>query len=51
MQYKTRATTLAGRKTTNFKTHWAFFVFSQFFLFLGKPGSLELPVSFYLNFL
>ena len=51
MQYKTRATTRAGRKATTFKTHWAFFVFSQFFLFLGKPGPLELPVSFYLNFL
>ena len=45
--YETNKT--RGGKSTNFKTHLAFFCFWSIFLFLGKPGSLELPISFYLN--
>ena len=45
--YETNKT--RGGKSTNFKTRLAFFCFWSIFLFLGKPGSLELPISFYLN--
>ena len=45
--YETNKT--IGGKSTNFKIDLAFFCFWSIFVFLGKPRSLELPVSFYLN--
>ena len=50
MQYEINKT-IRGGKTANVQPHSAFFVFGQNCLFLGKPGSLELTFSFYLNLL